>query len=492
MPEIHYKQLSDYLYAATDDSQPSNFSSIYLIHGEEFLCKTAFKTLLTALVPDGISSVNYEPVSSSESDVAEAVQKIVTYSLVPGRKVVSVLDSHLFHSRQDAGKILEAGRKAFDNDNFKNAARHILKLMALLEITFEDLGRLGRDHVLSRELGPDSENRWLESVIGYCREKGLTIPGHQDNIQVLTAALEKGFPKDNHLILTTDIVDKRRKLFKLISQKGSVIDCSVPRGNRKADRLAQESVLSERMSSILKNAGKSAEPGVFQALVEMTGFDLRTFVQNLEKLINYAGQQAVITGTDLQSVLKRSKKDPLYEFTNAVTDRNLDRSIFFMASLLKGSDIGHPLQLLAALTNQIRKLLVVKTFVEGEKGGVWYTGCPYNIFQSKVMPAIVSHDNELVRQVRHWRSQEVPNDRLPTKGKKKKPRKSGIPTDLIIAKSPKNAYPVYQMFKKSERFTTGELVGFMHDLTRTDQLVKTSGRNPGLLLEKMVFSICIS
>ncbi len=494
MAEIHYKQLSDHLDQMGTGGGVPEYAAVYLIYGEEFLCKTAFKTLLSVLIPEGPSSINYEPVSNSESEVAEAVQKMTTFSLIPGRKVVSLLDCQIFHSRRDTGKILEAGRKAFENDNLKKASRHVLKLLALLDLSFDDVDRSDKVNLLSREMAPESSSEWLESTIRYCRERGFPIPRHQDNDQILTSALEKGFPRDNFLILTVDIVDKRRRLFKLISQKGTVIDCSVPKGARKADRIVQESVLAERMASILEKAGKTADRPVLQTMIDMTGFDLRTFAQNLEKLINYAGDRPVITRSDVESVLKRSKKDPLYEFTNAVTDRNLDRAVFYMESLLKDSSTGHPLQLLAAVVNQMRKLLVIRAFMDGDQENRWYPGCPYNIFQSRVMPAIQLHDKALSDQTTTWQPLHSADDKTDLKGKKRKAKKKKpvVATDLMIAKNPRNAYPVYQMFKKTERFTKDELVGFIQNLSQTDHLLKTSGRNPKYFLEKVVFSICIS
>jgi DNA polymerase-3 subunit delta len=74
-----------------------------------------------------------------------------------------------------------------------------------------------------------------------------------------------------------------------------------------------------------------------------------------------------------------------------------------------------------------------------------------------------------------------------TKGKKKNPRPV---TDLIIAKNPKNPYPVYQMLLKSERFSTDELIAVFELLSQTDLSLKSTGQNPRLLLEKLILFIC--
>ena len=92
---------------------------------------------------------------------------------------------------------------------------------------------------------------WFDKIVKYCKDKKLFIPSEGDNAALLQTAVEKGFPKGNHLIITTDMVDKRRKLYKAIQKKGVVIDCSVPKGARRADQMAQEAVLAERMETLL-------------------------------------------------------------------------------------------------------------------------------------------------------------------------------------------------------------------------------------------------
>jgi len=61
-----------------------------------------------------------------------------------------------------------------------------------------------------------------------------------------------------------------------------VVDCSVPKGERKADKEAQESVLSEHMQTVLGPAARTLNRAAFLALWETTGFDPGAFSNNLE------------------------------------------------------------------------------------------------------------------------------------------------------------------------------------------------------------------
>ena len=73
---------------------------------------------------------------------------------------------------------------------------------------------------------------------------------------------------------------------------------------------------------------------------------------------------------------------------------------------------------------------------------------------------------------------------------KSKKKKSKLTTDLLIAKNPKNAYPIYQLLKKSERFSKDELIRAFETLNAADKNLKTDGQNARLVLEKTILGIC--
>jgi DNA polymerase-3 subunit delta len=264
----------------------------------------------------------------------------------------------------------------------------------------------------------------------------------------------------------------------------------VPKGDRRADRIAQEAVLAERKDAILGAVQKTMNQAAYHALYEKTGFDLRTFSSSLEKLVNYTGDRREISIEDVESVLPRTKIDPIYELTNALADRSPEQTLFFLDSLLS-SDF-HPLQAFAAMINQIRKLLLVKDFVESPYGRDWQAACPYDYFQRHIIPALVAYDRELLDQLDSWQTMlteeaDHQNSEIPVK-KKKKENKTA--TDLLIAKNPKNPYPIYLLFKKSERYTKEDLREAFDSLNEADKQLKSSGQNPKLVLEKVVLDIC--
>jgi DNA polymerase-3 subunit delta len=496
MPEIQYNSLKKHLDTLKKDKGDNGVAPVYLIYGEELLYKNAVEALLGVLLPDSGRSLNYEPIGGINENVPEAIQRVNTYSLLPGAKVVAIYDSKIFYSKQDEGVLLEKARAAYETKDIERAAKYFMSLLGLSNLSFDDARKPDRNRTLKLDMDRFDDDAWLDTIIDYCEENERSIPAIEDHAGVLQKALEKGFPKGNYLIITTDVVDKRRGLFKTIRETGMIIDCSVPKGDRRADRIAQAAVLNERMREILEKSGKRMDKDAYTILYEMTGFELRTFSNNLDKLTAYVGDRKKITVEDVHAVLARTKTDPLYDFTNAVTDRNIENALFYMNSLLSGGDLGHPLQLLAAILNQIRKLLVVKDFVESPHGGDWHGGASFGDFKHRIMPAIQAFDGAFLKQLEEWEKILSGNDAANSKKgegrgperKKKKREKSA--SDLVIAKNPNNPYPVYQMLIKSDRFTKQELLNALECLNAADVRFKTGGQHPKLILEEAIFRIC--
>ena len=486
MPVINYKELEKHLQDRGDDL----YFPVYLIYGEDLLTKGALEALMNFLIPAPERSINYEPLDGTQENIHEVIGRVNTFSLLPGTKVIALRDSKIFYARQDKDQLLENAKKAFEDDNIKKAAGHLLSLMGIFNLSFDDVDKTSRKNSLGTSSISETDDLWLDETIAYCRQHDLDVPVARDDCRILQQAVEKGFPKSNHLIITTDTVDKRRGLFKTLSSKGMIVDCSIPKGARRADQIAQESVLVEKMNSILTEGGKTMNQATYLALYEMTGFDLRTFCNSLEKLISWVGDRVEITIKDVESVLQRTKKDPIYELTNALADRSTDLALFFLNSILSSGI--HPLQVLTALVNQVRKLLLAKGFVKSPQGKDWQTACPYTYFQKQIIPAIVEYDRELMDQLIKWQTMlngETISQKTGSSKKGKKTKKKAT-TDLLIAKNPKNPYPIYLLLQKSDGFSRDKLINALEVLGEADKKLKTSSQSPKLVLEKAILGIC--
>ncbi len=333
-----------------------------------------------------------------------------------------------------------------------------------------------------------------------------------ENLQNL---IEKGFPEGHYLVVTSENVDKRRTLFNAIKTLGVAVDCSVSQGNSKAEKEEQSEILRLTMMGVLDRRGKGIDGDALQALTELTGFDPVAFSDNLERLTSFIGDRDNININDVHSVVKRSKKEPIFELTNAVAQKDLESSLFYYKSLC---DNGfHPLQLLSSIVNQIRKIFAVKIFIinQAQKGeSCWVSANKnYQQFVSNTMPYITRVDSELDNILLQW-SQELTSksdddyeadsnekdevylkSNKVSKGKKKgSTKKSAVNrrnSDLIIASNPKSAYPVYQTFLRADKFNIDELVIIIAQMSDIDYKLKSSSDgDPFIVLEEMIIRIC--
>ncbi|MFO8083268.1 MAG: hypothetical protein R6U27_02980 [Desulfobacterales bacterium] len=456
-----------------------------MIHGEEFLYKSAQNIIVDLLLPESSRNLNFDPMDGLVENIPRAVERINTYSLIPGTKVVALRDAKFFYSKEDKGSLFQKARIEAQNNEMKKAAGYLISFLSNLDLDFADVEKENR----AQRLGVDQNEDlgWIDPLLQYCRENDMAVTKQSsDTIGILTGAMEKGFPKGHYLIITTDLAGKTHRLYKAIKDFGWIINCSVPKGERKADKVQQEMILNERMRGILSKRGKSMEKEAYFAMLDMIGFDIRTFINDLEKLINYVGERDTITLRDVKSLLKRTRQDPVFELTNAITDRNIESSLFFLESMLSSGI--HPLQVLTAITNQIRKLINARAFTESSLGTVWIKGANYNYFQKNVVPAVLEYDDLLRNRLSKWEEYfEEPK----TEGKKKAIKtKASENSDLFLMKNPKNSYPAYQLLKKSDNFSITCLKNGLGALGEADMMMKSTAQNPRRILENVLFKIC--
>ena len=394
---------------------------VYLLYGEEVLTKAALQIVLNVLMPASARQHSYETWEGSPENVFSAVQSLNTYALLDSGKVVALLDSPFFSATQ---------KGAVSSDGTR---------------------------------------------------QGQATTGNASDI--LMTALSDKFPDNHYLVMTTASVDKRLRLYKVIEKTGLVVDCSVPQGDRQADRVAQEAVLKESMQNLLSKHDKKLASSAFTALCDMTGFDIRTFQNNLNKLIDYVGDRKNITIEDIAVALERTKQDPIYAFTNALSEKDIKNVLFYMDSLL--SNGYHELQLLAAAVNQIRRLLVIRDFATTSAGGVWQTAMSYNAFRDRVMPLIKNHDTALKEQLADWERSLAGDTEAANESKK---RVAG--TDLLIAPNPNNAYPVYKLMQRAVTFNIEELLDALKTLGQADAYLKSSGQPSRSIMIDSMLKIC--
>jgi DNA polymerase III subunit delta len=476
MSTIAYNAFTDFL----SRTAAADWPAVTLVCGEEMLCQKAVKGILDALMPQAESALGVERFDGGEDTIGRVLSSMNTYAMLSGTKVVVLQDARLFYSAKAQqglrGKLLQA----VQGGDMKKASRPFLNLLALAGLAFEDLAT----PELRRKVADDVDGEpasWLAPLVDYCRENGCRVPEKRDDADLLKTAMEKGFPDGHRLVMNTDFVDRRKALFKTIDATGLVVDCIVPKGETRVDRIAQDAVMQAAIDDALAQASKRMAVDARKHLMQLTGFDLGTLSGNLEKMISFVGDRKTISAADVTAVLQRTRKDPIFAFTNAVADRDLSAILFYMKSLL--DDGMHPLQLLAAAANQIRRLLLAKDFIVRDRGRSWSARMTFPQFKAGPFKGVQADDVASASRTEAWDSALNP----PANGKK---QKKTATSDLVLAKNPKSPFPVFQTLKKADHFSLEALASTMVDLCETDVRMKSTGQDPRILLETFLIGLC--
>ena len=310
----------------------------------------------------------------------------------------------------------------------------------------------------------------------------------EKDILRLSGLVEKGIPEDNFLIMTAPSLDRRRKIYKTLDTSGLIIDCTVAQGARKADLDDQRAVLQDIARKVLGRSGKTMDQAAFSMLTDLTGFDPGLFARNLEKLAAYSGTRQAVVQADIQAIIPRDKKDPIFSLTNALMEKNTGQSLFYLSSLF--ADGFHPLQILKAFENLVRKLLLVKAFAENfaqRHPEARLDRLHFNTFKQKILPAVIAHDDVVKQHSQAF--QTILAGKVTPDGKKKE-KKTALLPDLLLAPNPKSPYPVFQSFDKSARFSLNELCAALIALGDLDFALKSSSMEAKVGIENFVIIFC--
>jgi DNA polymerase III delta subunit len=310
------------------------------------------------------------------------------------------------------------------------------------------------------------------------------------DMDLLAGLIEKGIPENHVLVMTSSTLDRRKKVFKTIETHGTIIDCVVSQGVRKADMDEQRVVLQEIGRNLLATSSKRMDSKAFNTLVEQTGFNPEHFARNIEKLVAYTGANPVIGLADIKAVVIRDKKDPIFSLTNAIQEKDAAKALGVLSSLL--GDGFHPLQILKSLENQVRKLLMIKSFIVSSlkiEDPHYFKRMNYNGFTQGVMSTILSYDERVKKAMEERDSFLAPPKRSGDK-KKVKEKKKPIPADLLLAPNPKSPYPVFLIFQHSENFSLNELKNAMIALGDLDYQLKSAPIEAFIGIENFIITIC--
>ncbi|MFW8600078.1 DNA polymerase III subunit delta [Desulfobacterota bacterium M19] len=423
---------------------------LYLIVGERFLCRQTADRLCAALIPEAEECQNIiTRIDGDEEDPLKTLALLKSFSLFSSRQIFMVTGSRLFQSRETARAVWNRAVKARHNNDMERAARVLQQFAALGGQTVEGLTTMTAEE-WQRLFGfpkPDENLRWL-TALAAAGDGGKPDAADKTAAHYMKA-VTAGIPTGNVLVLLANEVDKRKKLFKFIKEHGVIIDLAVGSGTARAARDSQEAVLRELIQQTLTDLGRKMAPRLVNILMERVGFHPVAVVRETEKLALYVDDTETITINDLDILCARTREDAVYEFTEAFGRADLRRSLLLCARMMETGT--HPLALIAALRNYLRKLLVVRSFIEAPRPA-FIPGMTYSVFQKGYLP-------EFKEQRADW-----------------------------LNELPRHPYALFMMFEKAAQMAAADLIRWRRELLNTEYSLKSSSLPPLLLFEGFLFN----
>lgn len=423
---------------------------VYLVVGERFLCQQAAGELVEHLLPDPRQRAScLTQLDGDQEEPGQTLNQLRTYSLFGGRRVIKVTDSRLLFSKVVGKTLWERAAQSQENNDLATAARCLRQFLELEGLSGAELLELSAS-AWQGQLGfarPSGDLGWITDLAGSAPAAGGT-KGGGDVAELYMDALREGLPGGNILILTAEAADKRKKLYKCIAEVGVVLDLSVDGGSGRAAEKVRTEVLEEVVKKTLAELGKTIEPKALPVLLERVGFHPVAAALESEKLALFAGERQAITIADINEVVGRTREEAIFELNEAVANQDLGAALLIAGRLREGGT--HPLAIIAALRNHLRKLLVVRSLQELDNPA-YSASLSSQSFESAYL------------------------ERL------KKCRTAPWPKEL-----PSHPYALYMLFKKAEKFSLGRLTKALSELLEAEYRLKSSGLPDQLLLDELL------
>ncbi|HET56990.1 MAG TPA: hypothetical protein ENN35_00935, partial [Deltaproteobacteria bacterium] len=362
----------------------------YLIYGDErFLVADSLRMLLDALFPGGADDLNCFRMDGERVDVETIREAVLTSPLIAGRKAVVVKDTDLLASRREPPPLPENFSNILRDDP-TTAARSFTSRVGALEWSLKDLEGDGW-----RKIPGDEWDRFFTGtdvadppdvvpvLLEQCRLDGLSERSATGgNVERLASVLETGLPPQVTLIFTARAVDKRKKLYKIIAEKGKVLQFAA-----ETNESLRASKLLEQAKHCLAERGVEADRQTLKLLLDRAGNDAGDVVAAIDKILLYLGEGASrIDSSDVEKVTARTRDEPLFELTNAVAVKDLERGLLALARLME-RDV-HPLAMLALIAREVRFLMQVKLLISAGRIPADVSSLSYRQFQEKVPPLL--------------------------------------------------------------------------------------------------------
>lgn len=363
---------------------------VYLLIGDRFLCQQTSLEISSALLGEGGT---VHPIDGENENIGSTISKLRSFSLLPGRQVYKVIDSKLFHSKNIAGILWKNAMKANHENNPQKAAGYLSSMLQIAGIS-HDPNNQNLESLTSAQWKkffgfshPDESLEWTSTILSSYQIEISTCntAAQGDPETLLENVLNSGIPSQNYLMLLSEVVDKRKRFFKLLKEQHTIIDMSVDTGSSASAKKSQRIVLLELINNTLAKFKKTIQPRVAELLIERVGFHPVAAVMESEKLAMYTGDNPTIEQEDLDALVGRTRQEALFELTEALGNKNIEMAML-LSDRLQDNGI-HALAIIATLRNFAINLLLFRSLQSQPLYGYSSSMSP-TAFQNQCLPEL--------------------------------------------------------------------------------------------------------
>ena len=263
-----------------------SLSNVYLFYGEENYKKRIYRDSLKKAVI-GDNEMNYSYFEGNTINFANVYDSVVTLPFFADKRLVVV---------ENSGKFKGKGTGALESDDANDGTPHV-----------------------SDEKGSASDDMLLK---------------------ILT-----DLPETTCLVFFEEGVAKNKKAFKLIKEKGQVIECATD---------AKEDVVNW-MAKGFAQAGKRIRKSTILLILDRVGLDYDRLRMEYEKIIGYTGSREEVTDDDVMAVTLADIESKIFDMLEAMSRKDVNKVLDKYADLLANQE--SPFYILAMIRIQFRTLL---------------------------------------------------------------------------------------------------------------------------------------
>ncbi len=143
-------------------------------------------------------------------------------------------------------------------------------------------------------------------------------------------------------------VDKRSKLFKMVSAKGTAVEFPIQ----------SEETLQKWVLGMIKKEDKKISGSALRYFMEKTGTDMENIRKELEKLMCYCMEKDAVTEQDIEDICTHRVSNHIFDMVNAIADKKQKAALNLYYDLLALKE--PPMRILFLIARQYNMLLQVK------------------------------------------------------------------------------------------------------------------------------------